>query len=113
MTLDEYFATGPAHERPIFDAVFEFVDSLGPVFVEPLSVGIYFKRARSFAYLMPMQRWETLSFSLPRIVHHRLITRKPRPHGSQYYTVVNLHSPSDLDDEIRGWVTEAYLATPD
>jgi len=31
LSLEEYFETGPAHERPIFDLVMAHVESLGPV----------------------------------------------------------------------------------
>ncbi|KAA0024796.1 DUF5655 domain-containing protein [Antrihabitans cavernicola] len=109
MTLDEYFETGPERERPIFDVVYHHVESLGPVHVEPLSVGIYFKSPQTFATLRPMQRWEALSFSLPRIVHHPLMTRKPIPHGGRYFHTVNVTEPADIDDRILDWLTEAYL----
>jgi hypothetical protein len=113
MTVEEYFATGPAHERPVFDAVLAHLATVGPVHVEPVSVGIFLKRAQSFAQLRPMQRWVALSFSLRRRVSHRLITRKPIPHGAgRYHHVVNVRTPSDIDDEIRSWLTEAYLDAP-
>ena len=51
MTLDEYFSTGPPIERPIFDAVMAHLETLGPVHVEPVSVGIFFKQPRKFAQL--------------------------------------------------------------
>lgn len=112
MTLDEYFSTGPARERPIFAAVLAHLDTVGPVHVEPVSVGIFLKRAQTFAQLRPMQRWVALSFSLSRTVDHPLVTRKPIPHGSRHYHVVNLRGPDDLDDRIRDWLTEAYLDAP-
>jgi hypothetical protein len=66
MSLEEYFSTGPAHERPVFDAVMTHVDGLGPVHVEPVSVGIFLKRGRRFAELRPMQKWVAQSlFSRP------------------------------------------------
>jgi len=113
MTLEEYFASGPERERPIFDAVMEHLDAVGPVHVEPVAVGIFLKRARSFAELRPKQRWVALSFSLRRTVRHRLIKRKPIPHGARYYHVVDLTGPDDLDDDIRGWITEAYFDSPE
>jgi hypothetical protein len=109
MTLTEYFSTGPEMEKPIFDAVMAYLDTLGPVHVEPVSVGIFFKQPRKFAQLRPMQRWVALSFSLPHRVDHRLMTRKPIAHGGRYYCVINLRRPEDLDNEIRSWLTEAYL----
>src|SRR5512132_2376126 len=95
MTLTEYFSTGPPIERPIFDVVNAHLQSLGPVHVEPVSVGIFFKQPRKFAQLRPMQKWVALSFSLPHKVDHRLITRKPMAHGSRYYHVINLTGPDD------------------
>src|SRR2546425_7260535 len=113
MTLEEYFSTGPAHERPVFEAVMEHIDSLGPVHVEPLSVGIFLKHGRRFAELRPMQKWVALSFSLRRPVSHRLIVRKPIAYGGRYYHVANGRRPDDIDGDIRGWLTEAYLNTSD
>lgn len=113
MSLEEYFSTGPPHERPIFEAVMDHLDTVGPVHVEPVSVGIFLKRARSFAQLRPMQRWVALSFSLPRRVHHPRITRKVIAYHGKYHHVANLRSPDDLDDDLRGYVTEAYVNTPD
>lgn len=113
LTLDEYFATGPERERPIFDAVMAHLDTVGPVYVEPVSVGIFLKRARTFAQLRPKQRWVALSFVLSRVVDHPRMARKVQTEGRRAYHVVNLRSPEELDDEIRGWLTEAYFDSPD
>jgi hypothetical protein len=45
----EYFATAAAFERPIFDALTASLEELGPVHVEPLSVGIFIKSSRSLS----------------------------------------------------------------
>jgi hypothetical protein len=112
MTLEEYFSTGPAHERPVFDAVMAHVATLGPVHVEPVSVGIFLKRAQTFAQLRPKDRWVALSFSLPRVVQHERIVRKVMEYHGRYYHVANLRGPEDLDDRLRGWLTEAYEHSP-
>jgi hypothetical protein len=109
MTLAEYFSTGPPMEKPIFDVVLAHIETLGPVHVEPVSVGVFFKRPRKFAELRPMTRWITLSFSLNRRVDHGCISRKPMPYGGRYHHVVNLRSPDDFDAEIKGWLSEAYF----
>jgi hypothetical protein len=112
MSLEEYFSTGPEHERPICEAVISHVRSLGPVHVEPVSVGILLKRAQTFAQLRPRDRWVALSFSLPRKVEHERITRKVVQYHGRYYHVANLRSAGDLDDRLRGWLAEAYLNSP-
>lgn len=109
MTLDEYFSTGPEREKPIFEAVRAHLETLGPVYVEPVSVGIFFKTSRTFAQLRPKTKWVALSISLPRLVEHQRIGPKVQPYANRYYHVFNLRDASDLDDEIRGWLTEAYF----
>jgi hypothetical protein len=112
MSLDEYFSTGPAHERPVFEAVMAHVATLGPVHVEPVSVGIFLKRAQTVAELRPRDRWVALSFFLDRVVEHDRIVRKVVEYHGRHYHVANLRGPEDLDDRLRGWLTEAYLNSP-
>ena len=112
MSLDEYFSTGPTLERPIFEVVMAHLRTVGPVHVEPVSVGIFLKRARTFAELRPMQQWQALSFSLDRRVSHRTITRKVMPYGGHHYHVANLRTVVDFDETLAGFLTEAYLNSP-
>ena len=65
MTLDEYFATGPPHERPVAEAVLTHLRTLGSITIEPVSIGILVKRTRTFVELRPMSRWEAIWFTLP------------------------------------------------
>jgi hypothetical protein len=112
MSVNEYFSTGPEHERPIFEAVLDHLETIGPVHVEPVSVGIFLKRARTFAELRPMERWVALSFSLPRRVEHSRIIRKVVQYHGRYHHIANLRSPEDFDVELRDWLAEAYLNSP-
>lgn len=112
MTIEAYFSTGPPHERPVFEAVMQHLDTVGPVHVEPVSVGIFLKRSRTFAELRPLQHWVALSFSLTRTVQHRTIVRKVVSYRNRYFHVANLAGPDDVDDRIRAWLTEAYLESP-
>ena len=108
MTLDEYFSTGPPHERPVFDAVLAYVETLGPVHVEPVSVGVFIKKGGSWLELRPMTKWVALSFSLPRRIDSQKIARKPYDAGSRWFHVVNLRTPADLDDDVKAWLAESY-----
>ena len=113
LTIEEYFSTGPPHERPVFEVVHAHLAGLGDVHVEPVSVGIFFKRGRTFAELRPMTRWVALSFVLPRVVADRRISRKVHTQGRRHHHVVNVHSPDDVDDTVKSWLTEAHLDARD
>jgi hypothetical protein len=112
MSIDEYFATGSAFERPIYDAVFAHLDSVGPLYVEFVSVGIFFKRLRTFAELRPARDRVVLSVLLSRIVKHPRITRTLKGSGQRFAYFINLYAPRDVDDDIRDWLSEAYAASP-
>lgn len=113
MSVEEYFSTGPERERPIFEAVLEHLESLGTVHVEPVSVGIFLKRGRTFAELRPMTRWVALWFPHSSVIDDRRIARRIAVSGNRSWYVVNLRGPEDVDDQVRSWLTEAYLNTPE
>lgn len=56
-----------------------------------------------------MKNWVGLWFGLTRVVDHPRIARKIRGSGVRSFYVVNLRGPEDLDDDVIGWLTEAYL----
>ena len=114
MSVEEYFSTGPPHERPVFEAVMAGLDGMvGPIHVEPVSVGIFLKRSKSFAQLRPMTRWVAVSFSLDRTLRSGRVSRKVIPHGRWFHHVVNVRDAADVDDELLGWLAEAYDLSPE
>ena len=110
LTVEEYFATGPPFERPVFEAVRAHLEGLGPLHVEPVSVGIFFKRRRVVVQLRPMTRWVAVGFILGRRLESPRLARKVTGSGTRWWHVVNVREPEEVDDELRGWLTEAYLA---
>jgi hypothetical protein len=112
MSLEDYFSSGPAFERPIFEAVLEQLRDLDPLHVEAVSVGIFFKRARTFAELRPKRDRVVLSLWLSRRLDHPRIRRTVRGTGERAAYFIDLRAPADVDDQLGDWLTEAYLASP-
>ena len=108
LSLDEYFSTGPSHERPVFDAVMAHLATVGDVHADVVSVGIFLKNPRKFAEIRPMQHWVAVSFSLRRRAQHRTIVRKVMECGDRYFHVANVRGPEDLDTSLCALLTEAY-----
>jgi len=113
MSLEDYFSTGPPFERPVFDAVMTGLGDFGDIHVEPVSVGIFLKRSRTFAELRPMTKWVAVSFSLERTLTSRRIARKVIDSGRRRYHVVNVRSADEVDEELLEWLVEAYEVCPE
>jgi hypothetical protein len=113
MTLEDYLATGPPHERPVVEAVLAGLADVGPIHIEPVSVGIFLKRSRTFAELRPMTKWVAVSFALERTLTSQRIARKVYDGGRSRYHVVNVRTPDEVDDQLIEWLTEAFAVSPD
>ena len=108
LTLDIYFATGPDHERPIWDVVIAHLETLGPVHADVVSVGIFLKNPRKFADFRARDRWVALGFNLRRRARHPTITRKVVANGAQFWHVANIRHPDDYDGALQALLAEAY-----
>jgi hypothetical protein len=111
LSLDEYFSSGPPHERPVFDAVMAHLETLGPVHLDIVSVGVFLKNPRKFAELRPRDLWVAVGFGLRRRATHPTITRKVVEHGGKYWHIANVAEPVQVDDALRDLLTEAYELT--
>lgn len=112
MTLEEYFATGAPFERPIFDAVARHLVNVGPLTIEFVTVGVFFKRVRTFAELRPMRKQVRLSVLMSRRLSHPRFVKTWHGTGLRSAYFVDLRSEMDVDDEVCDWLTEAYASSP-
>jgi hypothetical protein len=112
VSVDEYFAARPDWERPIFEEVLDHLEMVGEVRVEAVEVGIFFKRLRTFAELRPMRNRLRLSVLLSRRLRHPRIVKRWEGSGVRSAYFIDLRQPEEVDDDVRDWLTEAYLASP-
>jgi hypothetical protein len=112
LNLDEYFSTGPAFERPIFETVAAHLLPLGAR-VEAVQVGIFFKKARTFVELRPMRDRVRLSMLLSRRLEDRRVVKRLGLSGRRFAVYVDLRTPEEVDVQLRSWLTESYLSSPD
>ena len=109
MSADAYFGARPPVEREIYEAVRTHLEGLGPVIVEPVNIGILFKRRRTFVELRPRTRWVQLSFGLNYRREHPRITRTTTDQSGRAWHGVRVTAPDEIDDEVRAWLTESYV----
>jgi hypothetical protein len=78
-----------------------------------VQVGVFLKRGRKLAEVRPMARSLSLELVLPRLLDDPRIMRTIRVSAQRYVHVIRLTSVDDLDDQLREWLTEAYLDAAD
>ena len=113
MTLEDYFATGPPFERPIFDAVLPLLEDIadGPLHIEPVSVGIFIKHDRSWIELRPKTRWVAMSFPSAASSTTRASPAAPPPRAPRPTTSSTSASPDEVTDDLRPLLERSYLDT--
>ena len=107
-TLAQHFAGKPPAIRALFREVVAAIRAIGPVRVIPEKTRIAFQVRMSFAQVTPRQRWLDGHVVLARRVEHprfrRVETFSPRNHLHTF----RISDPSEIDDDFRAWLAEAY-----
>jgi hypothetical protein len=111
-TVDDTFAAHPPAWRAVYDAVEGHLATLGPFHADAVKVGVFLKSDRKLAEVRPRKRAVDLMLVLPRAIEHPKVSRNLRMTAESTAVFVPLTTPSDVDGQVRGWLTEAYdLAT--
>ena len=116
MTLDEFFGRQPGSRR-IFDALHSAADALGPAQIRVTKSQVAFCRRRAFAwawmpgvYLRGRHAPLVLTLSLRRRDPSPRWKEIVEPAPGRFTHHLELYSPTDIDDEVRGWLQEAWAA---
>jgi len=114
LALDGYFGED-IESRAIFDALRVMVEELGEVMLRVSISQVAFRRRTTFAWAwMPEQYLHRPAAPLVLAVGLRRRDPSPRwkpvvePAPGRFMYHLELYAVSDLDDEVRGWLREAW-----
>ena len=110
MAIDAYFVDADRGDREIYEAVSGALTECGPVEIEAVSVGIFFKRSRTFVELRPRKRGMACSMILPHALDSTRVTRRIQVGSSGVANFILLVSADDVDAQVREWLALAYHA---
>jgi hypothetical protein len=115
MTLDEYF-NGNNVSREIFGYLRDMIVSIGPVEMVVQQSQVAFRRNKAFAFAwMPGKYLGGRGAPLVLTVSLRRRDMSPRwkkvvePAPGRFTHHMELHSRDDIDDQVCGWLKEAWL----
>lgn len=109
-TVEETFAGKPAALRAAYDRILDHLRTLGPVHEDAVGVGVFLKAERKFAELRPSSRSLSVGFSLPHRIDDPRVRTPYSASAGQTYHLTRVRTPGEVDDQLLGWLAEAYDA---
>ncbi|MCL4559144.1 MAG: DUF5655 domain-containing protein [Chloroflexi bacterium] len=112
--MDEFFRDRPT-SRQLFDAVFEFIESLGETSFTVTKSQVAFRRAKVFAWAWIPGRYLRGKVA-PLVLTLSFASRDPSPRWKEivepargrYIHHLELHSVDDLDNEVKEWLRAGW-----
>lgn len=116
LTLDDFFL-GRDESRHVFNALREAVAAIGPAGLRVTKSQVAFRRRIAFAwawmpdaYLGPGHAPLVLTLALRRRDPSPRWKQVVEPAPGRFTHHLELHSPEEIDDEVRDCLAEAWLA---
>jgi len=106
--LEAHFRGKSKNIRALFEQFVAAVEALGPVRVLPEKTRIAFQTRMSFAQVTPRQRWLDGHVVLARRLESPRFRRIETFSARNHVHVFRLMHDTDIDEEFRAWLSEAY-----
>jgi hypothetical protein len=108
VSLEEHLAHGDAM-RPVFDELLARVrNEVGAVEIVALPCCIHLCGTHDFLAVLPRKAWLEIRFTLRREIQAPRIKHATRVSGAKHKHSTDVASVQDIDDELLGWLREAY-----
>ena len=115
MTLDEFFK-GMEASRPLYEALYAVVKSIGPVEVRVTKSQIAFRRRKAFAWTWVPGKYLRGKVA-PLVLTLALTRREDSPRWKQVVEPVHgrfthhleIYTTNNIDEEVRDWLREAWM----
>jgi hypothetical protein len=113
MSLEHRLDALDPNQRAICEAILKLLPRIGDIHVEPVNVGFFLKRGRTFASLRLRQKGIRLLIMLPRPLDHPRLSysRRGEKRGSRIAHATTLQSAAEVDDDVRAWLAESYASS--
>lgn len=91
-----------------YDRLLEAVQDLGPFQEEPKKTSIHLVRTVGFAGIHPRKSSLILNLRMASVLESPRIVKSERVSKHRFHNEVKLTSPEEIDEELCGWLKEAY-----
>src|SRR5437763_4630565 len=105
---DALFSGKDPAVRGIYERVLEALRSLGPFTAEAKKTSIHLVRQTGFAGVHPRKSYLYLNLRLERALSGPRVAKSEQVSKNRWHNEIRLEAPAQVDDELRGWLQEAY-----
>ena len=106
--LEHHFVNRPPEIRALYDQFVEAINDIGPVIINPEKTRIAFQVRMSFAQITPRNRWLDGHLVLARRCESPMFSKIETFSPRNHLHVFRIVYPSDIDDEMRKYLRDAY-----
>lgn len=107
-TVDTLFAGKEAGVEATYRRLLDALSQIGPIREEPKKTSIHLCHRVSFAGVHPRQRVLYLTLRTATPLAGPRVVKTEQVSKNRFHNDIKLLSPSDVDAECIGWLTEAY-----
>lgn len=94
--------------QSIYNRLLEVLHTLGPFQEEPKKTSIHLVHTVGFAGVHPRKSFLILNVRTDYPIQSQRITKTEQVSKNRFHNEVKLASPSDVDEELLGWLKDAY-----
>jgi Domain of unknown function (DUF5655) len=105
---DYLFSGKEPNVHATYQEVLTSLRTIGPFAVEPKKSSIHLVRSSGFAGVHPRKGYLYLNLRLDRALSGPRIAKTEQVSKNRWHNEIRLDSPEQVDEELRGWLREAY-----
>lgn len=102
------FGRAASQVSDAYAAILAAVRPLGPVIVEAKKTSIHLVAGSAFAGVHPQKSKLRLNIRTDRRLESPRIRKVEQVSARRFHNEIDLATPGEVDDEVRGWLEEAY-----
>ena len=108
-SVNDHFVNKDPSVRALYDELMKMLNKVGSVKEDPKKTSIHINRNSALLGVETRKDCLLLNIKSARKVNSPRIEKTEQISAKRFHFRVRISSPNDLDDELKGWLREAYL----
>jgi len=108
-SVKDHFTNQDPSIRALYDQLLSILQAFGPVTEDPKKTSIHLNRKSALAGVETRKDGLLLNIKSDHQIKSPRIEKAEKISAKRFHHKVRIASPTDLDEELKAWLKEAYL----